>query len=163
MSKPYKHALTDVKKFGGKVEDYLPIHDFMDSTKSSVPDVRHRAILHSSFGIFIVEKVFGHNITNSDGKVISVRDIAERHCIQDLGTIPTMQDWLSELPIRSWMSKPDKNVEEMKLEDLDEEKTLADFYKNRTKKKDREQIPMFPGSPWYPIVPIFPNKFDMID
>lgn len=152
MSKPYKHALSDVAKFGGCVEDYLPIHDFMDSTKSSVPDVRHRAILHSSFGIFIVEKVFGHNITNSDGKVISVRDIAERHCLQDMGTIPTMQDWLSELPIRPWMSKPDRKVEEMKLEEIKE---------NIEDAKRHLFWPVIPVRDY--LKPIHPNKFDVID
>lgn len=162
MSKPYKHAISDVKKFGGCVEDYLPIHDFMDSTKAAVPDVRHRAILHSSFGIFIVEKVFGHNITNSEGKVISVRDIAERHCLQDLGTIPTMQDWLSELPIRPWMSKPDRKVEEMKLDDIPDAPRSP--WWPMIPVHDIIKAPGYPLNPIYPgVQPAFPNKFDIID
>jgi len=31
----YKHAEISVKKRGGKIEDYYPIHFFMDSTKAS--------------------------------------------------------------------------------------------------------------------------------
>lgn len=35
----------------------------MDQTKACLPDVRHRAILHSSFGCFLAEQVFGHILT----------------------------------------------------------------------------------------------------
>lgn len=95
------HARACVKKWGGAPEDYQPIHDFLDSTKSAMPDVRHRAILHNAFGIFLVEKVFGPTITNSDGRYVPVREIAEQHIIQDLGFIPTVQDWLENMPMRS--------------------------------------------------------------
>lgn len=103
MSKPYVHARSSARKYGGVPEDYLEIHDFMDSSKAHVADVRHRALLHNSFGIFIAEKVFGHNITNSEGKLVSVRDIAEQHVLEDLGTIPSVQDFLSQMKIQPWM------------------------------------------------------------
>lgn len=102
--KPLIHAKISVKKYGGVVEDYIPIHDFIDSSKISVPDVRHRAMLHSSWGIYMTEKVFGTYITNSENKQVSVRDLAEDHVIQDLGFIPTMEDWLKTMPIETWMS-----------------------------------------------------------
>jgi hypothetical protein len=102
--KPLIHSKSSVKKYGGIVEDYLPIHDFIDSTKSSVPDVRHRAILHSAFGIYIVEKVFGTYFKNSAGKDVSVRDVAEDHIIEDLGFIPTMENYLKNMQIQPWMS-----------------------------------------------------------
>ena len=101
--KPYIHAQASVKKFGGKEEDYLPIHDFIDSSKAHFPDVRHRAMLHNSFGIYIAERVFGIFITNSDGKKIQVRDIAEEHILEDLGFIPTVQDFLSCMKPMEWM------------------------------------------------------------
>jgi hypothetical protein len=101
--KPYIHAKNSVKRYGGVIEDYMPIHDFFDSTKSAFADVRHRAILHSSFGIFLVEKVFGQTIVNSDGKAISVRDIGEDHVMEDLGSIPTIEQWLCNLPLQDWM------------------------------------------------------------
>jgi len=106
--KPLIHAKISVKKYGGKIEDYLRIHDFFDSSKATLPDMRHRAILHSSFGIYILEKVFGPYITNSDGKDVSVRDLGEEHVIQDLGFIPTPEKWLSNLPIEAWMYGSDK-------------------------------------------------------
>lgn len=70
--KPYLHAMVSVRKWGGRPEDYLPVHDFLDSSKAHLPDVRHRALLHNSFGIYIAERVFGHNITNANGKLVSV-------------------------------------------------------------------------------------------
>lgn len=102
--KPLLHAKISAKKYGGIPEDYLGIHDFFDSSKVAMPDIRHRAILHNSFGCYLAEKLFGTYITNSEGKDVSVRDIAEEHIIQDLGKIPTIQDWLKTLPIEPWMS-----------------------------------------------------------
>lgn len=102
--KPLIHANISVKKFGGKVEDYLPLHDFFDWSKSALADMRHRAILHNSFGIYLLEKVFGPYITNSDGKQISTRDIGEDHVLQDLGFIPTIENWLEGMKIEPWMT-----------------------------------------------------------
>lgn len=106
MSKPWIHAKSSARKFGGEPEDYLDIHDFMDSTKAALADVRHRAILHNSFGCFIAEKVFGTVRTNSDGKEYSPRDVAEQHILEDMGHIPTIERWLKEIPIEGWMGPP---------------------------------------------------------
>lgn len=101
--KPFLHGKVSVKKWGGKVEDYQKIHDWFDQTKAHLPDMRHRAILHSSFGIFLCEQVFGEGIVNSDGKHVSVRDIAEQHVIDDMGRIPTIQDYLQDMPFYDWL------------------------------------------------------------
>jgi hypothetical protein len=105
MAHPYHHALSSSKKFGGAPEDYQAIHDWFDQTKAHLADVRHRAILHSSFGIFLCEQVFGATLTNSSGKVVPVRAIGEQHVKEDMGgTIPTVQDWLQDLPLKAWMA-----------------------------------------------------------
>lgn len=101
--KPLIHARLSVKKYGGHVDDYLPIHNFIDSSKASVADMRHRAMLHSSWGIYVAEKVFGDYITNSAGEMISVRDVAEEHVFQDLGFIPSMEKWLNAMTPQNWM------------------------------------------------------------
>lgn len=62
MSKPMIHARSSAKRFGGQAEDYIEIHDFIDSSKAAFPDNRHRALTHNSWFIFVVEKVFGHEI-----------------------------------------------------------------------------------------------------
>lgn len=102
--KPLQHARNSAKKWGGKPEDYLAIHDFFDSTKAALPDIRHRAILHSAFGIFLLEKVFGTYITNSSGRQVCVRDLGEDHVIEDMGFIPTVERWLKNMPIEEWMT-----------------------------------------------------------
>lgn len=104
--KPFLHAMVSVRKWGGKPEDYLAIHDFIDSSKAHFPDMRHRALLHSSFGIYICERIFGHNVTTSHGRLVSVRDIAEQHVIDDMGRIPTVQDYLSGMRMHEWLGGP---------------------------------------------------------
>src|SRR5688572_14369212 len=101
--KPWIHAIISAKKHAGKPDDYIAIHDFIDSSKAHAADMRQRTLLHSTFGCFLTEKVFGHNITNSEGKEISVRDIAEEHIIQDLGEIPTVEKYLKNMQIQDWM------------------------------------------------------------
>lgn len=108
--KPYCHARNSVKKYGGKVEDYLPIHDFFDSSKAHVADMRHRAMLHNSFGVFLAEKVFGTYFENSDGRTVQVRDVAEDHVLEDLGRIPSVQDWLVGMPMYYWIGGPEKRT-----------------------------------------------------
>lgn len=106
MAKPYIHAKSCARKWGGVPEDYLDIHDFLDQTKMCLADVRHRAILHNTFGCFLVEQFFGTTRVNSDGREYSPRDVAERHIIEDLGSIPTVENWLKGLPIQPWMGPP---------------------------------------------------------
>lgn len=112
--KPFIHAKSSAAKFGGKPEDYLPVHDLMDSSKSSLADVRHRALFHSAFGIFMVEKMLGTTLTNSDGRQVSVRDVAEQHVMEDLGFIPTVEAWFRNMRIEPWMHGAVKTRGEVK-------------------------------------------------
>lgn len=132
--KPHLHAISSAKKHGGKMEDYMDIHDFMDSTKAALPDVRHRAILHNSFGCFIVEKVFGTVRHNSDGKMYSTRDIAEQHIMEDLGGhIPTIEEWLRDVKIAPWMGPTKKEKKFIPFEaPLSEEMPFGYTLKEKT-------------------------------
>lgn len=106
MSHPYYHAKSSAKRFGGVTEDYIELHQWFDQTKAHLADARHRAILHSSFGIYMAEQVFGTVIVRkSDGKSVPTRMLGEQHVLEDMGRIPTLHDWLQELPLRSWMVK----------------------------------------------------------
>jgi hypothetical protein len=107
--KPYLHAKISVKKFGGTADDYIDIHNFIDSSKACMPDIRHRAILHSAFGCFLVEQMYGVVRTNSDGKEYSPRDVAEEHIKEDLGFIPTMEHYLNNMTAQPWMSGTQKS------------------------------------------------------
>lgn len=106
MSKPYIHAMSSAKKFGGVAEDYLDIHNLMDSSKATIADNRHRALTHNAWFIgTILEKVFGTTRKNSAGRTYSVRDIGEQHVLEDFGKkfIPSAQDYLQEIEFKSWM------------------------------------------------------------
>ena len=73
MAHPYHHALSSVRKWGGQVEDYQPIHDWFDESKAFLPDIRHRALRHHAEGIFLCERIFGKTVLNAAGKTIPVR------------------------------------------------------------------------------------------
>lgn len=138
--KPYLHAKVSVRHFGGRLEDYLEIHDFIDSSKSAMPDMRHRAVLHSAFGIFIVERVFGHTITNSAGKIVQVRDIAEQHVLDDLGRIPTLEDYLSGMPMYDWLGGPKKATRTISFEGLDADPEALKSLKERLEQSPEEAV-----------------------
>ncbi len=111
MAKPWIHALSSARKFGGKPEDYEPIHSFMDLSKGVLPDNRHRALTHNSWFLSnVLERVFGVTITVtlSDGRErqVSVRDVGEQHILEDFGGeyIPTAQDFLQEMEPKHWMN-----------------------------------------------------------
>lgn len=97
--KPWTHAKNSARKHGGRPEDYLAVHEWFDQTKAHVPDMRHRAVLHNSFGIYLCAQVFGPTLTNSDGRVVCVRDLGEDHVLEDLGTIPTLERCLEGMPL----------------------------------------------------------------
>lgn len=101
--KPMVHAKLSVVRHGGRLDDYLDIHNFLDSSKAHVPDARHRALLHNSYGCFLAEQMFGIYRENSDGKQYAVRDIAEEHIYEDLNRIPTVNEFLENIPEQYWM------------------------------------------------------------
>ena len=107
--KPFLHSRKHARKYGGIPSDYHDIDTFIDSSKMAFPDMRHRAILHSAFGCFIVEQSFGITRENSDGLTYSPRDIAEDHILQDLGFIPTVESYLQNMQLQPWMSGTNKS------------------------------------------------------
>jgi hypothetical protein len=128
------HAVSSAKRYGGIPEDYLPIHDLMDSSKAAFPDNRHRALTHNSWFFFVVEKVFGHEIdltcTKCEGTGVQVehtdyesprryqcvcvekppkaktRYVCEQHVLEDFGGkyIPTASDYLEGMEFQEWMN-----------------------------------------------------------
>lgn len=122
MANPYHHALSSAKKWGGVVEDYQAIHDWFDESKMMMADFRHRALRHHAEGIFMCERLFGHTITNSDGRVIPVRWIGEQHVKEDIGFIPSMQDWFKHIKPERWMGEPPVKLESLlnKVENSDQ-------------------------------------------
>jgi len=84
------------KKFHGEAEDYFPIHKFLDISKLFYFDIRHRILLHNTYGIDLCTEKFGETIVNSEKQKLLVRDIAAEHCKEDLmGIVPTLNNWFS--------------------------------------------------------------------
>ena len=103
MAHPMQHAHSSARKFGGKAEDYLRIHCWFDESKSFFSDFRHRALRHHAEGIFLAERLFGVTVRNADGVEVPVRYVGEQHAREDLGRIPTAQDWLARINPERWM------------------------------------------------------------
>lgn len=106
MANALIHSQSSVKLHGGVIEDYIDLHNKMDCSKGYFPDNRHRVLTHTMFWIKeVMEPIYGLYITNSDGKKVSVKDICERHILEDyrMKFIPTPQDFIQLMPLKKWM------------------------------------------------------------
>jgi len=99
------HSESSARRFGGTPEDYVAIHKFLDQSKLYLADWRHRALLHTTFGVALCEQFFGDLYRrSSDGGNVTTRTIAEAHILEDMKAVLTPADFLREMPIRSWMN-----------------------------------------------------------
>ena len=108
------HSISSVKRWGGKVEDYIGIHELIDSPKATMNNQSSRCLTHNTwFAFTIIPKIFGYNILNSDGKSINSVDIALLHIAEDfrMKFVPTPQDYLKHLEVQPWMCNGVKDVE----------------------------------------------------
>lgn len=106
MANPIIHSESSVKRWGGKLEDYLPLHEKMDCSKAWISDNRHRVLTHTMFWIKeVMVPIFGSYITLENGKKVSVKDICEQHILEDfkMKFIPTPQDFIQEMEFKKWM------------------------------------------------------------
>ena len=55
MANPLIHSKSSVKRWGGKVEDYLPIHELIDSPKMTMNNNSARLLTHNLSLIHISE------------------------------------------------------------------------------------------------------------
>jgi hypothetical protein len=112
MAHPILHAKSNQKKFGGKWEDYIHLHNYLDETKAWYGHSFHRMFRHHSEGIFEAEEKFGAEFKNSDGKTVYTRYCLEMHVREDCnGYIPTAREWIliienKERPL--WATKTQK-------------------------------------------------------
>jgi len=114
MANPEIHAKSSVKRWGGKVEDYLAIHELLDSPKETMNNNTSRMLTHNVWFCYkIIPKIFGYNITNSDGKSVDTIDIAMLHVAEDfrMKFVPTVQDYLKHLDVQPWMSNGVKDIQ----------------------------------------------------
>lgn len=117
---PLWHSKSSVKRWGGSVECYLPIHELLDSPKATMNNNTSRFLTHNTWFVYtIIPKIFGYNIINSDGKSVDTIDIAMLHLLEDFRNfIPTPQDFLKYMQVQGWMCngvKPLDNPEAYKI------------------------------------------------
>jgi hypothetical protein len=111
---PHIHSKSSVKRWGGRVEDYLPLHQFLDSPKSTMNNNTSRMLTHNTWFIYeVMPRVFGYNIVNSDGRSVDVVDIAMLHVAEDyrMKFIPTPQDFLKHMQLQPWMHNGVKDID----------------------------------------------------
>jgi len=100
--KPYRHAAIAAKRYGGRWEDYVEVHTFFDSSKAAYPGHGHRMFLHNPFGLECAERVFGRHLVNSDGLPVPVERLGLDHCVEDVGRMVAVGEWLDLLPTTAW-------------------------------------------------------------
>ena len=86
--RPYHHARASAARSGNDWREDLKIHEFIDSSKTAFPDLRHRMILHSTdLGGELAARAFPDRL--------DARELVKNHIIEDLGQVRTIHDWLS--------------------------------------------------------------------
>jgi hypothetical protein len=113
MANPEIHSKSSVKRWGGKIEDYIAIHELIDSPKSTMNNNTSRVLTHNTwFAYTIIPKIFGYNIINSNGKSVDTIDIAMLHIAEDFRGkfVPTPQDYLKHLEIQPWFNNGVKDL-----------------------------------------------------
>lgn len=95
--KPLQHAQISQKTHGGKWQDYIAVHSFLDSSKSACAHFKHRFLLHHREGIELGGRILGANVVNSENKTIETRRILTEHLIEDVGRIVSVEDWARDL------------------------------------------------------------------
>ena len=140
MANPRVHSLSSMKRWKGSIEDYLPIHELLDSPKTCMNNNTGRMMTHNTwFAYTIIPKIFGYNIINSDGKSVDTVDIAMLHIAEDyrMTGVPTPQDFLKHMEVQAWMNNGVKLVDnpdsiqaavdlkdKLRKERLEEEETI---------------------------------------
>ena len=101
-----EHANRDVKRHGGQIDDYLPIHEWIDVANGELNHHRYRALRHHCLGAFECEQCFGPLVRNSEDRYIPTRLLAECHVRGDCNKyIPTVSDWIKGIRLHPWMMK----------------------------------------------------------
>lgn len=93
--KPIHHALVSARLFGGNPADYVAIHNAFDMSKAALPDMRHRAALHSTdHGRAVMALIFPERIGQA-----SRDEICTQHIHDDQGFDVRLDTWLQECDV----------------------------------------------------------------
>jgi len=99
---PYDHARSSARRFGGRSEDYQPIHDWFDSSKTTLCHFLHRALHHHREGVAEAIERFGPTIVLADGAAVPTEDVAVQHVEEDCRRVPAAADWVRGFAAPEW-------------------------------------------------------------
>ena len=86
--RPWQHARSSAMRSNRCWTDDVAVHEFLDSTKISCADQRHRIVLHHiDLGAELARRAFPERE--------DVADIVELHVVEDLNAAWSVSDWLS--------------------------------------------------------------------
>ena len=105
MSHAFYHATSSANAFGGVAEDYLDIHAWFDRSRGGTSSILHRMLAQHTAGIQDAVARFGSTITISTGRKVPVSLIGEQHITEDLGFVPTLDDYIGMMTCPRWASK----------------------------------------------------------
>jgi len=129
VSHSFYHAVSSCNAFGGVPEDYLEIHEWFDRSRKGTSSILHRMLAHHTSGIADAVSHFGSTITISTGRRVPVSLIGEQHITEDLGFVPTLDDYIQMMTCPRWASKKAKllhrrlheRIDTSELETINEE------------------------------------------
>ena len=100
---PFDHARSSARSFGGRWEDYYPLHSWFDASKAVLCHVTHRAMRHHEEGIAEAVTLFGATIVNRDRTAISTAALGRQHIAEDCAHLPRAADWLAGFAAPDWL------------------------------------------------------------
>ncbi len=134
--KPFIHAKTSARKYGGNPGDYIELHNFFDSTKQAIASMAHRAILHNAWGIFLAEKLFGYPFEK-------IQVLAQKHNWSE----EEVKDIMSLIDLSRTGSSPNimnSDGKQVSVRDVGEDHVLEDVGKIPSLSECLKDLPISP-------------------
>lgn len=116
--KPLQHAQITARRYGGRWQDWIGIHNWIDRSKALFPGMRHRMFLHSDFGEWLTVRIHGDAIEAEDRTTVTTPDLFRDHQVEDLGRVVKLSEWLREIDATHWTRrrKPPRQLERIREE-----------------------------------------------
>jgi hypothetical protein len=135
----YDQCVASVARWSGAWTDYQALHAFLDWPREVLADGRYRRVLHNTWGVTMAVQAFGQALTRaSDGVAVPVQPLAERHILEELPAVPTIEASLEGISVQRWMcarAMPASVAEQAAL-------TLARNARESTRETERhEEVP----------------------
>ena len=112
--KPSVHAQIHAHTWGGTFEEYLDLNERFDQSKMIFASMTHRMMYHSDWGIDFVTKLFGEKfVVQSTGTVLDTKTLCEAHVVEDVGFVPSVEEWLKYFDAPSYKVRYGKSLEHL--------------------------------------------------